>query len=271
MNSTKTMKRLSQAEIVFKLWFYLYVILSTCNLTYGKEIISICMWPMLLFGAGLVLYRLVHIKEYIRMPNLWILILLFVSYLFSMAANLQYESKKGLVTMVFWVLYFGILYAFRDSDSQERVRKEFHLMAAVHILYALVMTLISLGMMAVGYSSSYIDKSNGNYEVCSGFHDGRLWGAFQDPNLGAIVCCTAIALCIYFMGKKKEKLWKAAFSVCILLFLFYIAFSDSRNGLVSIGAGMAAYAFLRGYYRERRWKKQWINLLLSAGRDKIFL
>lgn len=264
MNSTKTMKRLSQAEIVFKLWFYLYVILSTCNLTYGKEIISICMWPMLLLGAGLVLYRLVHIKEYVRMPNLWILILLFVSYLFSMAANLQYESKKGLVTMVFWVLYFGILYAFRDSDSQERVRKEFHLMAAVHILYALVMTLISLGMMAVGYSSSYIDKSNGNYEVCSGFHDGRLWGAFQDPNLGAIVCCTAIALCIYFMGKKKEKLWKAAFSVCILLFLFYIAFSDSRNGLVSIGAGMAAYAFLRGYYRERRWKKQWINLAAAV-------
>ena len=120
MNSTKTMKRLSQAEIVFKLWFYLYVILSTCNLTYGKEIISICMWPMLLLGAGLVLYRLIHIKEYVRMPNLWILILLFVSYLFSMAANLQYESKKGLVTMVFWKS-FSLPGSLRSPGSRSQV------------------------------------------------------------------------------------------------------------------------------------------------------
>ena len=264
MNNSINTKRISQVEIVFKIWFYLYVILSTCNLTYGKEIISICMWPMLLLGAGLVLYRLIHIKEYIHMPNLWILILFFASYLFSMVTNLQYESKRGLVTMVFWVLYFGILYTFRENDSQERVRKEFELMAAVHIFYALVMTLISLGMMVVGYSSSYIDKNNGNYEVCSGFHDGRLWGAFQDPNLGAIVCCTAIVLCMYFIWKRKEKLWKAVLAVFILLFLLYIAFSDSRNGLVSIGTGMAAYAFLRGFYKERRLKKQWINLAAAV-------
>lgn len=264
MNNSINTKRISQVEIVFKIWFYLYVILSTCNLTYGKEIISVCMWPMLLLGAGLVLYRLIHIKEYIHMPNLWILILFFASYLFSMVTNLQYESKRGLVTMVFWVFYFGILYTFRENDSQERVRKEFELMAAVHIFYALVMTLISLGMMAVGYSSSYIDKNNGNYEVCSGFHDGRLWGAFQDPNLGAIVCCTAIALCIYFIWKRKEKILKAVLAVFILLFLLYIAFSDSRNGLVSIGTGMAAYAFLRGFYKERRLKKQWINLATAV-------
>ncbi len=264
MNSSKNTKRLSQVEIVFKIWFYLYVILSTCNLTYGKEIIAVCMWPMLLLGAGLVLYRLIHIKEYIRMPNLWILILFFASYLFSMVTNLQYESKKGLVTMVFWILYFGILYTFRESDSQERVKKEFELMAAVHIFYALIMTLISLGMMAVGYSNSYIDKSNGNYEVCSGFHDGRLWGAFQDPNLGAIVCCTAIVLCMYFIWKRREKLWKIFLSVFIVLFLLYIAFSDSRNGLVSIGTGMAVYAFLRGFYKERRLKKQWINLAAAV-------
>lgn len=264
MNSSINTKGISQAEIVFKIWFYLYVILSTCNLTYGREIIAAFMWPMLLLGAGLVVYRLIHIKEYIHMPMLWILILLFASYLFSMVTNLQYESKNGLVTMVFWVFYFGILYTFREDDSQDRVRKEFERMAGVHILYALVMTLISLGMMAAGYSSSYIDKNNGNYEVCSGFHDGRLWGAFQDPNLGAIVCCTAIALCLYFIWKRKEKIWKAVLAVFILLFLLYIAFSDSRNGLVSIGTGMAAYAFFRGFYRERRWKKQWINLAAAV-------
>ncbi len=248
------------AELVFKLWFYLYVILSTCNLTYGTHIVSWCMWPMLVLGAVLVLARFIRIKDYIRMPLLWILILMFASYLFTMATNLQYESHKGLVTMVFWLFYFGLLYPVRTGDDTGRVKKEFTLMAVVHIGYALLMTLTSLGMMAVGYSSSYIDTNNGNYEVVSGFCYGRLWGTFQDPNLGAIVCCTAIALSIYFLMQTSRKWLKALLSLFILLFVVYIGFSDSRNGLLSLGIGMTAFVFFQLFYKERSWKKQWLHL-----------
>lgn len=259
-----TMTKIQErAELVFKLWFYLYVILSTCNLTYGTRVVSVCMWPMLLLGAVLLLVRFIRIKEYIKMPLLWILILMFISYLFTMATNLQYESKNGLVTMVFWLFYFGLLYPVRTEDNQGRVKKEFEIIAAVHIGYVLVMTIISMGMMAVGYESSYIDTNNGNYEVVSGFCYGRLWGAFQDPNLGAIVCCTAIALCIYFILKTSRKWLKGLLGVMIALFVVYIAFSDSRNGLLSIGIGMMAYVFFRLYYKDRQWKKQWVHLALA--------
>lgn len=250
-------------EIVFKIWFYIYVILSTCNLTYGQEIVSVIMWPMLVLGAVLVLERGIHVKEYWRMPQLWALILLFLSYLLSLVANLQYESKGGLVTMVFWVFYFGLLYTFHEDDSRERVEREFKLMAVVHIVYVLIMTVISLSMMAVGYSKSYIDVQNGNYEVCAGFHDGRLWGAFQDPNLGAVVCCTAIVLSIYFMRNTKKKQWKVILGICIALFLTYIAFSDSRNGLVSLCIGISGYVFFCMYHKDRRIKKQWKNVMIS--------
>lgn len=251
------------AELVFKLWFYLYVILSTCNLTYGTHIVSLCMWPMLALGAVLVLARFIRIKDYIKMPLLWILILMFASYLFTMATNLQYESQKGLVTMVFWIFYFGLLYPVRTGDDPRRVKKEFTIMAVVHIGYALVMTLISLGMMAVGYSSSYIDTNNGNYEVVSGFCYGRLWGAFQDPNLGAIVCCTAIALSVYFIMQTSRKWVKVLLGLMIVLFVVYIGFSDSRNGLLSLGIGMTAFAFFQLFYKERSWKKQWLHLIAA--------
>lgn len=251
------------AELVFKLWFYLYVILSTCNLTYGTRIVSVCMWPMLLLGAALLLVRFIKIKDYIKMPLLWILILMFLSYLFTMATNLQYESKNGLVTMVFWLFYFGLLYPVRTQDSQSRIKKEFEIMAAVHIGYVLVMTVISMGMMLAGYASSYIDTNNGNYEVVSGFCYGRLWGAYQDPNLGAIVCCTAMILCVYFIRKTSRKWLKGILGVMIALFIVYIAFSDSRNGLLSIGIGMMAYVFFRLYYKDRSWKKQWVHLALA--------
>ena len=223
------------AELVFKLWFYLYVILSTCNLTYGTHIVSWCMWPMLVLGAVLVLARFIRIKDYIRMPLLWILILMFASYLFTMATNLQYESHKGLVTMVFWLFYFGLLYPVRTGDDTGRVKKEFTLMAVVHIGYALLMTLTSLGMMAVGYSSSYIDTNNGNYEVVSGFCYGRLWGTFQDPNLGAIVCCTAIALSYLLPYADLPKMVESASesfhsSVCCLYWFFGFKKRASESG-----------------------------------------
>lgn len=251
------------AELVFKLWFYLYVILSTCNLTYGTHIVSWCMWPMLVLGAVLVLARFIRIRDYIRMPLLWILILMFVSYLFTMATNLQYESHKGVVTMVLWLFYFGLLYPVRTGDDTGRVKKEFTIIAVVHIGYALIMTLISLGMMAVGYSTSYIDTNNGNYEVVSGFCYGRLWGAFQDPNLGAIVCCTAIALSIYFIMQTFRKWLKAFLGLSIVLFVVYIGFSDSRNGLLSLGIGMTAFAFFQLFYKERSWKRQWLHLIVA--------
>ena len=229
----KTEKVVYRFEIFFKISFLLYAMLSTCNLTYGKGIVSVIMWPMFVSGAVLFCIRGIHIKQYIGTPHLWILICLCGSYVFSSIMNYEYFSKRTIVTLIFWMFYFGILYASKEEQSHQKTVKEFELFGYIYIAYALIMVAISLGMMVIGYSSHYVDKDNGNYEICAGFYDGRLWGAFQDPNLGAVICCVAIMLSVYFICKHKGWVKKAGFVICIILFIFYIAFSDSRNGLVS--------------------------------------
>ena len=240
----RTKKVVYVLEIFFKISFLLYAILSTCNLTYGKEIVSVIMWPMFISGAVLFCIRGLQIKQYIRTPHLWILICLCGSYVFSSVMNYEYFSKRVIVTLIFWMFYFGILYASKETQSHQKTVKEFEVFGYIYITYALVMVVISLSMMVVGYSSHYIDKNNGNYEICAGFYDGRLWGAFQDPNLGAVVCCIAIMLSVYFICKYKNWIKRIAFVTCIIVFVFYIAFSDSRNGLVSLLAGTTVWNFV---------------------------
>lgn len=267
----KTEKVVYRFEIFFKISFLLYAMLSTCNLTYGKGIVSVIMWPMFVSGVVLFCIRGIHIKQYIGTPHLWILICLCGSYVFSSIMNYEYFSKRTIVTLIFWMFYFGILYASKEEQSHQKTVKEFELFGYIYIAYALIMVAISLGMMVIGYSSHYVDKDNGNYEICAGFYDGRLWGAFQDPNLGAVICCVAIMLSVYFICKHKGWVKKAGFVICIILFIFYIAFSDSRNGLVSLLVGITTWIFVWISQKKKDTRKLVINGCIAVLAGSICL
>lgn len=260
----RTEKVVYRLEIFFKISFLLYAMLSTCNLTYGKGIVSVIMWPMFISGAVLFCIRGLQIKQYIKTPHLWILICLCGSYVFSSVMNYEYFSKRVIVTLIFWMFYFGILYASKETQPHQKTVKEFELFGYIYIIYALIMVVISLGMMAVGYSSHYIDKDNGNYEICAGFYDGRLWGAFQDPNLGAVVCCVAIMLSVYFICKQASRVKRAGLAICVILFIFYIAFSDSRNGLVSLFVGVTTWTFVWLFHKKKDTKKLIVNCCVAV-------
>lgn len=255
----RTEKVVYRLEIFFKISFLLYAMLSTCNLTYGKGIVSVIMWPMFISGAVLFCIRGLQIKQYIKTPHLWILICLCGSYVFSSVMNYEYFSKRVIVTLIFWMFYFGILYASKETQLHQKTVKEFELFGYIYIIYALIMVVISLGMMAVGYSSHYIDKDNGNYEICAGFYDGRLWGAFQDPNLGAVVCCVAIMLSVYFICKQASRVKRVGLAICVILFISYIAFSDSRNGLVSLFVGVTTWTFVWLFHKKKDIRKLIVN------------
>ena len=173
--------------------------LSTCNLTYGKGIVSVIMWPMFVSGAVLFCIRGIHIKQYIGTPHLWILICLCGSYVFSSIMNYEYFSKRTIVTLIFWMFYFGILYASKEEQSHQKTVKEFELFGYIYIAYALIMVAISLGMMVIGYSSHYVDKDNGNYEICAGFYDGRLGEHFKiQPGSSYLLCCHYV-ICLFYL------------------------------------------------------------------------
>ena len=67
------------------------------------------------------------------------------------------------------------------------------------------------------------------------------------------------------MGKK------AGFVICIILFIFYIAFSDSRNGLVSLLVGITTWIFVWISQKKKDTRKLVINGCIAVLAGSICL
>lgn len=230
-------------ETVFKVLLLFYTMLGACNLTYGTPIISIVMYPTFLLGGLLILWRLLLAKQFIQSTGLPLVILLLLSYLFSAAMNISYLNMTVITTFILWCCYFLLLFLEDPARTKESMERELRLLAVMYLVYVTVLLIISLWMLFTNYCHVYRDPDNANYEIVSGFFAGRLWGAFQDPNLGAIMCCIAAVFAVYFMWLKKKILLTVLLFLDILTMEFYIALSDSRNGMVVSGCITGSFLF----------------------------
>ena len=77
-------------ELVLKLGMLTVGFLQASSLTFGQPIISVFLWPTLLLGGGLLLYRVWHWREYVSSSGFWLLFLFCLSYVVSAAVNIQY-------------------------------------------------------------------------------------------------------------------------------------------------------------------------------------
>lgn len=251
-----------KTELVFKLLFLFYAMLGACNLTYSTKIISFFLYPTVLLGGLLILWRLILAKRFLKTPELPWLLALLASNLFSVLTNLRFLDRDGIkssiITLILWSFYFLLLFMQDPERSRDSIQREFRIFAAIQLIYTTLLILISLWMLITGYSMSYKDPGNHNYEVASGFFSGRLWGAFQDPNFGAALSCVSIVIAVYFIWYFRKKLLTVLLSVDIVLMVFYLALSDSRNGMVCTGgiAGAALFFWLfRKYGKAELLKK----------------
>ena len=79
--------------------------------------------------------------------------------------------------------------------------------------------------------------------VILGFLWNRLWGVYSDPNYGAVFSAITIIMSLYFYKDAKKPL-KALYIINIILQICYIAFSDSRTGMVSLFCALLVYVYL---------------------------
>lgn len=240
-------------EAVFKVLLLIYLFLGTCNLTYGTPIISLVMYPTFLLGGLLVLWRLLLAKRFIKSTGLPWLVLMLVSYAFSALMNFRYFGKNSIVVFILWCFYFLLVFINDPDRTREDTERELRFASIFYLIYVTLLTLISHWMLLTGYSVAYRDPNNQDYEVASGFFAGRLWGAFQDPNLGSVMCGIAIVISVYMMWYFKKKILTVLLCVDIVLMLFYIALSDSRNGMITLGC-LAAVALF--FYSFRKYGKE---------------
>lgn len=249
-------------ELIFKICFIVYTMLSVCNFTYGKSIISYVMWPMMLLGAVLVMWRVLRFKEYTKMPGVFVLIAMSISFVLSMLINYQYGLKDNIVTFVLWIFYFFMLYTRNNSDNPSDIKKEFELIGIVYMIYLCVGNIVSILMMIVGYEHVYTNAKG--YEVAAGFIWGRLWGVYIDPNFAAVMSTAAICLALYFWKKGVSKKTKVILGISIAINICFIAFTDSRTGRVCLAVFAIAYGLLWLLYSKKSLSmgKKLLNVLL---------
>ena len=151
MDASKKRQLQFLLETVFQALFFLYVILGFNSLTSGTRIVSLFLWPTYFFGAALLLWRIFDIKHYIRMPGIWLLVIMCAVCAASIVLNRQYNLKKNVIYLAMWVFYFFMLFLRRDTDTGEMVRRQFDLAAHIVCFSAFILAGISLYMMFSGF------------------------------------------------------------------------------------------------------------------------
>ena len=225
-------------ETGFQILFLVYTILGFNSVSFGTPIISFFMWVSFVLGGCLLFLRLLKWKEYIKMPGLILLVVMCTVCVLSILVNHQYNFKKNVIYLVFWVFYFFMYFAQNGRISVELVKKRFCMLGHVMCFSAFVLALLSLWMMFVRYSE--VTHVNGS-EVTRGFTYGRLFGAYLTPNGGAVVGSIVIFLSVYYIGKFPNMCYRVWAVLNMLVQFLYITFSDSRSGMLSLAFGGAVY------------------------------
>lgn len=235
-------KKRDFAQKIFVSVFLIYAILSSNSLTYGNRIITPIMWVAMLFAVAILVYRLLNLKDYFKIPETVIIIAMISTIGLSTLINRNYSFKNNVIYCVYWVIYFLILFTCEKEKNIKGCKSDVRFISVFFVSYTTLAVIASfiLLFMGVGITNTASDT---NYRYNLGFVWGRLWGVFINPNNGAVSCAVSITMLIFaFISYKK--IWKRiVFGVLIFIHLMYIVFSDSRSGAVVLSVGIASFLF----------------------------
>lgn len=243
--------------LIFKMFYLIHVLLAFNCFTFKSRILDVTSALILLFGASILFYKLLHYKELFKCKFILLWLLFFVSYAITMLVNYKYGiigNVKGGVWLAFQCI---ILFCIEPSYEQSTVKQELKVVSAVLIAYTAVCNFFGLIMMIQSYGGRFF-YDDGSMS-CYGFIWGRLWGCYTDPNHGGIITAVAILAAIYLILISK-KIWiKIIYGVSIILNYLYIVFSDSRSSKLSLVLAFLVLSMLIiGFYSKGttgRWKK----------------
>ncbi len=243
-------------ELIAKLGLLTVGFLEASSLTFGKPVISLFLWPTVLLGGILVLVRLLNWKSYWKSKNFFLLLAFCISYALSTVINIRYGWYTNVRTLIWCAFLFFLVYCYRTEDSVQENEKQFRVLAVYYIAMNAVLSLLSFFFMITGHSQIYYQEVGPIYYI--GFHWGRLYGAYWDANIGAVMSCVGILLSIGFFRTKRSTWIRILAVLNIVLEIFYIAFSDSRTGQLCLCVAVLFYVFLM------IWEKKKIHVAMSV-------
>lgn len=247
-------------ETIFKYLILLSTLLAFNSFFANSKAITLFSTCVAGLGAVLLSYRLINMEKYIRFYGFAFLIAFVFCYGVSSIVNFEYGIFGNIKTMIWSTFQFGILYALDYKGDTEKERKDYFGVLKLFFGYILLNNLISIAMLIIGYGEPKATSFSNNI---IGYVWGRLWGAYYDPNNGSVFCVAVIVISIYW-AIKSDKLWKRILlGINIFICLAYMAFSDSRTGMVCLATALLTMCFLLIRNSEKISLKNGMKTVLS--------
>jgi len=228
---------------LFKIVFLILVLIS-CN-TFTPDIPylqTVLVGAAVALGGVVLLYRLIHFKRFLQMKYIWLLFAFLVSYVITMLLNRQYGFIQPLQALVWMTFQYFILFLKDPAQAPDRAKKEFRVLSWIYCIYTFCCALASFLLLVFSYSK--IDFERQPIKL-AGYVWGRLWGVYTDPNYASVLSIASVFLGIYLVKCYKNVFVKIFCGINTAFQIMYIAFSDSRTGLVCLAVGGAFYAYAR--------------------------
>lgn len=225
-------------ELPFKILYLIFAFFTYFNLTYARPIMSLVVDLILLSGTIIIILRLTQSKNYIKTKGLIFLILFLISYIISMAFNVKYGISDNFKYLIWTGFHFFVFYVCDTKRETKDYMYEFNILTWVFICFIFILSLVSIMMYYMGIS---IEEYGSQGVRLAGLVWGRLWGTFTDPNYGSVFAVIGIIFSIYKIRTSDKLVIKIFLIINIIVQLMYIAFSDSRTGLVCVFACSFVY------------------------------
>ncbi len=247
----KLNQSMEKVTSLFKYCYIIHILLAFNTLLVDKSILKVTSAIVLVLGVVCVLYRLLHIKNYIRYPFVILYILFLVLFGVSCLFNIHYGVTENAKIFMWMTFQFGLLYAFDLKKDEGNVKKEFQISMFLIIGITSVMNLISMIMMFVNYCG-YCILDDGRSFLIGVAYWGRLYGIHTDPNYGSVLSVVALMAGIYFFLKLKKTWARVLMIVSAVLQAMFIIFSASRTGLVATCVCMLLFWFMYSLHKKKK-------------------
>ena len=256
-------KKINLIENIFTVIFLIYGIMNCCGITFGKAIIKPFMYGSILLAAVILLYRVISIKSYAKIPQALLAVLPVAAIGLSTLLNREYSFKENVIFCIYWAFYFLILFITKKDRSAKECKTALFVTGTAFCVYASLFALIALVMYFTGVSRLIVV---GSTEICLGFRWGRLWGLFINPNIGAVACAVTILFLVFAFGRAKKVWQKVLLGIDMFICFAYIVLSDSRSGAVVLTFGIGAYVLvvLLCRFRGEKIFKSLLSVVLAG-------
>ena len=226
--------------------------------------IALAVIGIAILGTDFITRRIIFKAKYCTL-----LVFFIVSCAISCIYNLQYGFVNNVKTLVWSCIQFFIFATVDPDLAPETLKKHFKIFTESFCFIWLILSIISLGQFIVQYNPTWQLKSI-TYLVREGFHEGRLFGVFIDPNFASLISVIAIFLSVLNIG--KQILSKIYHIFAIAIQLFYVVLSASRTSLIClIVATVLFFAFKTSSFLEKKQEGIFLKVLCSIAAATLAL